>query len=317
MDDAIGPARRAGPRVYAQLVLASVLFGGTLPFVQHALGFIGPYTFLALRFTIGSVLLLAVYGSRVVRMPPKQLLAGVLIGVFAFAAWLLQTLGLQHSTVSKVGFITALYVPFVTLLSVLVWRRPPSRRAVAGVALSTVGLMLLSLGLDLDLRFGVGEWLVLACAVATASHIVAIGRFAPDADAGALATVQVVAAAVLSVGVIPFSGETLPGDVPVSAWLAVVVMGVFATALCFALMNHAQRFVSDVHATLVYALEPVWSAVAGFLIGDRLTPVNWVGAAVILAGLLLGDSEREDDRAALEAGARTARGGHGTGRGRS
>jgi drug/metabolite transporter (DMT)-like permease len=285
-----GLARRPSPPptvACLQLLLVAALFGGTLPLIQHALRFFDPFTFMAMRFTIGAAVLVALFGTRVRRLGARHLIAGAVTGLFAFAAWALQTTGLLYVSVSKVGFITAFYVPFVAVFTVLLLRQRPTGWAIGGAGASTVGLMLLSLGAGLDVQVGHGEILVLACAAATAAHIVSVARFAPQTDGYALATVQVLVAAVLSV-VLSVLFEERPSSAPASAWTAAAAIGLFATALCFVLMNRAQQRVSATTATLIYALEPGWSALAGFLVGDRLTTVNWIGCVAIVAGALLG-----------------------------
>lgn len=270
----------------SQLVLVSALFGATLPAVQYSLGFLGSFTFMAVRFTTGAVILVVLFAPRIIRMTRQQFASGILIGFFASAAWGLQTAGLRYSSVSKVGFLTALYVPFVTLITIVLFRQWTSRRARCGVISSTAGLMLLSLGPDLDLHIGPGEILTLACAVATAGHIVAIARFAPAADADALAAVQVLTAAVLSFALALSFKEPFAAP-PLSAWATAILMGILATALGFVLMNRAQQHVNATTATLLYALEPVWSGLTGYLIGDRLNALNWLGCVAILLGVVL------------------------------
>lgn len=278
------PPPTSSPRfACTQLLLVSALFGATLPIIQFGLRFFGPFTFMAIRFVVGSVILAAVFAHRIARMSRRQLAAGALTGVLAFAAWSLQTAALQYSTVSMVGFITAMYVPLVAILSAAIFRQMMSRLSLAGVAFSTAGMLLLSLGPGLAPQIGRGELLTLGCALATACHILAIDRFVTAADAAALATVQVATVAVLSTALAILMREPLLAE-PLTAWASPTFMGIFATALGFVLMNRAQQHITAMAATLIYALEPAWSGLTGFLVGNHLSLPNWFGCISILLG---------------------------------
>lgn len=281
-----GRGRRPAHAAQLQLLAVSVLFGATLPVIQYGLQFFGSFTFMAIRFAIGAAILVAISLRQIVQMPRTQLAASSLTGVLAFAAWGAQTAALNYSSVSKVGFITALYVPIVALLTAVMGRRAPGGLATAGILASTAGMMLLSLGPAMDLAVGRGEILALGSALAMAGLIVGIDKLAPAADAGAVAATQVAVTAVLSTAMVLSTGEPLPAA-PWTGWASPVFMGISVTAVGFALMNRAQKHVPAMAATLLYALEPVWSALTGYLDGNRLSALNWAGCAAIAGGLIL------------------------------
>jgi drug/metabolite transporter (DMT)-like permease len=72
-----------------------------------------------------------------------------------------------------------------------------------------------------------------------------------------------------------------------TVWGALVVTGVFASALAYLAQTWAQRHTSAAQTALAFSLEPVWTAFFGFtLAGDRLGAVGWLGCAVIMAGIV-------------------------------
>ncbi|GHO46807.1 DMT family transporter [Ktedonospora formicarum] len=273
---------------FALMILATLIWGSTFLIVQETIKLTGVMTFLALRFSIGALALIVIFHRRLRKLTRYEFFAGSLIGLFLFAGYVLQTAGLRYTTSSEAAFITGLYVPFVTLLSLFILRQVPTRLAVLGVVLSFVGLTLLSTNKELALTFGIGELLMLGCAVANALHIVSVSKFAPKADPMNLATVQVALTALLSALAIPIAGEPLVmPTLPV--WLSALFMGVMATAFCLALMNRVQQSVSSTQATLIYALEPVWAGVFGYAVGESLTPLGWIGCACIFLGMVIGE----------------------------
>lgn len=270
------------------LVFVTIIWGSTFAITQRALQEIGPLGFVALRFAFGALALALFLNRRLKLVTRVEMLAGIGIGAILFAAYTLQTMGLQHTTSSKSAFITATYVPLVPICQLFLFGRKPSALAWVGAFVSFIGLGLLSMGDRLDLSFGLGEWLTLACAVASAFQIVLVGKYAPDADPIRLAAVQIATVAILALMTMPFAGEHIPA---LSGTLVAIClgMGVISTAFVLGAMNWAQQTVPATRATLIYALEPVWAGLVGAAIGERMGMAAMVGSALIVSGILVAE----------------------------
>lgn len=287
------------------LLLVTAIWGGTFVMVQDAVAVYPVFAFLALRFSLASLVFLPVLAQRQrhsramqpaswpVRM--RSILPGLLIGFMLFAGYAFQTYGLRWTTPAKAGFITGLSVVFVPLGSALFLRERPSRAAWIGVGLATAGLALLSLNEDLTVAFG--DLLVLGCAIAFAIHVLLVGHFAPRMSPLNLAAIQITTVAVLAFGVGAFvGGIPLPTG---SVVFAVVFTGLLATALAFGAQTLAQRFTSPTHTALIFATEPVFAALFSFLlIGEQLTLRALAGCGLILAGMVAAEVRWRPQRVA-------------------
>ncbi|HVT10695.1 MAG TPA: DMT family transporter [Fimbriimonadaceae bacterium] len=268
------------------LVFVTFIWGSTFISGQIALREIGVFGFLSVRFAIGAAVLALIGARRLRRLTAEELKAGLAIGLVLFVAYSLQALGLPRITSSKSAFITSVYVPLVPALQLLVTGRSPSIKTLLGTALSFAGLVLLSARQGMTLSFGIGEWLTLGSAVASAAQIVMIGKLARGADPVRLGVVQLSLVALLALCTMPFAQEAFP---VFSGRLVGISlgMGVLATALSLATMNWAQQTVSAARATLIYAMEPVWAGMIGIVIGEQMPPAAMAGAGLIVAGMLL------------------------------
>jgi drug/metabolite transporter (DMT)-like permease len=275
-------------KVNALLVLVTMIWGSTFLIVQHTLTLTGPFTFLALRFSIGAIALGAIFHKRLARITSAEIIMGSIIGLFLFATYALQTTGLQYISSSKAGFISGLYVPLVAILAVPVLHQKPTLGSMLGVALSLTGIILISLNKSFQFTFGLGEMLVLGCAVTSALHIIFISKFSPRVDAINLALVQIAFTALLSFIAMPIAREPFVMP-PLPVWGSALFMGVAATAFALAVMNRAQQFVSSTQATLIYALELVWVGMLGYVAGDQLSLYGWIGCGFILLGMVAGE----------------------------
>lgn len=274
------------------LVLVTVIWGATFVVVKNELANITPLAFVALRFAIAFVAMVALTGRSLLRAGWRAVAAGSLIGVFLFGGYALQTVGLRYTTASKAAFITGLCVVLAPIFARFLLAHTPSLPALLGVGMATMGLALLSLTDDLTLAFG--DLLVLGCAISFALHIVAISRFAPRMDPLALTTVQIGIVALAAAGgtavLEPQAG--LPGP---STWMVAAFMGVVATAFAFTVQNRVQAITTPTHTALVLSLEPVFGALFAFLLaGESLGYRELIGCGLILGGMVVAELRREE-----------------------
>ena len=77
-----------------------------------------------------------------------------------------------------------------------------------------------------------------------------------------------------------------------TVWGALLVTGIFASALAFLVQTWAQQRTSATRTALAFAMEPVWAGFFGFwLAGDRLGAIGWGGCALIMAGIVVAEPE--------------------------
>jgi drug/metabolite transporter (DMT)-like permease len=274
---------RAVPAVLA-LVAVTAVWGVTFVQVKDAVALYPLFAFLALRFGIAALALAVPGARRVRRLGRSGTVAAALLGVLLAVGYALQTLGLERTTVSNAGFVTGMYVVLTPLLALALFRLriPPS--AWVGVGLATVGLAMLA---GLERGSTTGDLLVLGGAAIFALQIVLMERVARRYDVLGFTLVEMLAAfAVLAVVAAP-SIEVPRGA---TVWAALLVTGVFASALAFLVQMWAQRRTSATRTAIVFTLEPAWAALFGFtLAGDRLGPLAWAGCGVIMVGIVLAE----------------------------
>jgi drug/metabolite transporter (DMT)-like permease len=282
------PAPPRDVRADLALAAAAFLFGTTFLVVQDAVEADGAIPFLVARFALGALALLP-FAVRRGRPAPGLAGAATRLGGLLFLGYVLQTVGLEHTTSSVSAFITYLLVVFVPILSSLVLRSPPGGVAVASVALAVVGLLLLTAGASgegLGGGLGRGELLTLGCAVAFAGHIVVLADAAPRFDIVQLNLGQF---AVVS-GTLLVPGAVVGGyDLSARTLAAAAYTGVVVSAVAFGLQVWGQRRVSATRTALVLLLEPVFAAVLGLVAGERLGALGALGAGVILLAILLSE----------------------------
>lgn len=295
----------------ADLILLGVTFtwGATFVLIKEAIQTMPPFTFLAVRFLIAAVLLFAfllLFARDTLRALDRRLwIAGAILGFWLFLGYAFQTFGLQFTTSSKAGFITGLSVVFVPFLALWLLRQKLKRNALFGVGVATIGLALLSLTRDLSVNLG--DLLVFFCAISYGMHITLVGRYAPRYPALLLALLQIFFCGIFNLGgALIFEDVSLAfsPDVLFNAYVfsGLLICSVIATAVAFVVQNQFQKFTTPTRTALIFATEPVFAALTGYLFaGDRLDMQQVLGCLLILGGMLIAELGGHNDKTEPEA----------------
>jgi drug/metabolite transporter (DMT)-like permease len=270
------------------LVVVTAVWGVTFVQVKDAVELYPLFAFLAVRFLIAAVVLAAPAAPRLRSLGRHGWSAGASLGLLLALGYALQTAGLDRTTVSSAGFITGLYVVFTPLLGLLLFRTRVGGAVWVGVVLSVAGLAMLS---GVGAGDPTGDLLVLGGSAAYSLQIALMERYAPRYDPIAFTQAEMLAAFAGFAAVAVALGQIeLPRGWTV--WGALLVTGIFASALGFLVQTWAQRRTSATRTALAFAMEPVFAGIFGFwLAGDRLGVIGWGGCAVIMAGILVAEPE--------------------------
>jgi drug/metabolite transporter (DMT)-like permease len=273
------------------LIAATVAYGATFKLVQNALDDVTPIGFILLRFSVGALVLMPFairrgYGRPGVADAPRRafVVAFIAFGTVGFLGYWFQNLGLERTSTSNSAFITGLFVVFTPLIEVVVTRRRPAPNVLVAVVLSVFGLFLLEGG---TFRLGAGDAFTLGCAFFFGIWIFLGSVFSQRFDPVALTAGQLAVLAVLAIpGVLIGGLGTITGAVVV----AVLVTGIACSAVAFSLQLWGQRWVEPSRAAVILLFEPIVAGVVGFFVGERLGVSGYVGALVILGGIVLAES---------------------------
>ena len=275
------------------LVLTALIWG--CAFVAQSVGmdYVGPFTFNMARFLIGAIVLLPVIwfmdrqrktGAEKGAGQKTLIIGGICCGIALAVASTLQQWGILFTTVGKAGFITAMYIVIVPLLGIFIGKKV--RPLIIGcVAIAVVGFYFLCM--TESLRLGLGDFLVLLCAIAFSIHILVIDHFSPKVDGVKMSAIQFLTAAIIS------AVPNLLWEQPVfteilQAWQPVLYAGVMSCGVAYTLQIIAQKNADPTVASLLLSLESVFSVLAGWvLLGQGLSLKELFGCVLIFCAIIL------------------------------
>jgi len=282
------------------LLLTAVIWGVAFVAQRAGMEHVGPFTYNAVRFSIGSLTLVPILLLRrgragsprpvgAGRAGPGVWTGGLLAGVILFLGASLQQAGLVSTTAGKGGFITGLYVVLVPLTG-LFRRQRAGWGGWVGATLSLAGLFLLSVSDRFTMERG--DLLVLASALFWTAHVQIVGWLSPRMNPLGLACLQFAVCAVLCA-----AGAALTETVLLSGILRAAVPilygGLLSVGVAFTLQVVAQAKAPPTHAAVILSLESVFAALGGALIlSERLGTRGAVGCVIMFAGMLFSQVPR-------------------------
>lgn len=279
----------------AQLLLAAAIWGFAFVAQRVAMEHVGPFTFNAVRFALGSLAVLLVMRLRRKRRGAASVprpgfgtrdlvLVTLLAGAVLFLGASLQQMGLVYTTAGKAGFITGLYVVIVPILG-LAWRQRPGHGVWAGAAVAAIGLFLLSVSERLTISLG--DSLVLAAAFFWAGHVLVIGWLTKRIAPLRLACLQFAVCSALSLVAALLLEEIQLGGLLGGA-VPILYGGILSVGIAYTLQVVAQRKAPPAYAAIVLSLEAVFAVLGGWmLLSESLTGRQLAGCALMLGGVLL------------------------------
>jgi len=277
------------------LLITAAIWGFAFVAQRVGMEYLGPFTFNAARFTLGSLSLLPlVFISKGQRPPlkniqPRSDIKLLIFGSFSagfmlFMGMSLQQVGLVYTTAGKAGFITSLYVVIVPILA-LFWKQSTNPGTWIGAALAALGLYFLSVTQKFTIEFG--DLLVFFCAFFWAGQVLIISWLSPRIQSVKLAFTQFAVCAVLSL-VIALIFEDISWKALAQAIWPILYNGILSSGVAFTFQIMAQRHTHPAHASIIMSLEAVFAAIGGWLLLNEILSLrSLMGCGLMLGGLLI------------------------------
>ena len=273
------------------LFIAAFIWGSSFFIMKNTLDVMPTFFLLAIRFTVGAVLLSLVCWKKWKGFTIDYLWRGAIIGGFLFLAYSVQTFGLAGTTPSKNAFLTAVYCVIVPFLYWAVARQRPDRYNILAALLCITGVGLVSLTADLSVTWG--DLLTLCCALFYAAHIVAVAKVSPGKDIYLLTVFQFAFAA-LYAWVCALATEQFPFTAfsDVSVWLSMAYLCVMATTVALLFQNVGQVWSDPASASVILSLESVFGVLCSVIFyGDPVTPRLLAGFALIFVAVVCSETK--------------------------
>lgn len=278
-------------RAVTPFLLLATLWGISFPAISVGLNALPPVLFAAFRYDVAAVILLGHAITHTDRWRPTSPSNGAAVlagGVFLVSGNAFLFVG-QQTVPAGVAAILQSLVPIATSLWALALL--PAERI---TAVGAVGVLLGLSGVALVVRPDpgnllaadtIGRLLILLQVSSVSLGGVLIQRAGPTLRQTALAGWSMgIGAVILHIASL-LTGEHLPAAIPVSAAVAVLYLGVFATAIAFFLYFTLLDRHGAFETSLVAYVVPLVATIAGAVfLREHVAPISLLGFVVVFAG---------------------------------
>jgi drug/metabolite transporter (DMT)-like permease len=313
-------------RADIMLLLTACIWGFGFVAQRSGMDYVGPFTFNAIRFVIGSLSLLPLIFIRRARgvravldgsgSRSRLLGAFILIGAVLFIAVALQQLGMLYTSTGNAGFITGLYVVLTPIFGIFIGKKT-GIPTWAGAACDLAGLYFLSAA-GHGGKINPGDMLMLVSAVFWAIQVLLTDYLVQRFDAivicsgqfavcGVLMTLCAFAfeplvpalSAIIAPGYPALPWKTIPELLallqgPISAFslldgsIPILYGGFVVVGIAYTLQAVAQKDAPPAHATIIMSFEGSFAALGGILLlGEKIGPYTLLGFALMLGGMII------------------------------
>jgi drug/metabolite transporter (DMT)-like permease len=280
------------------LTATAFFFGGAMVAGKVAVAELPPFTVAALRFGIAAAALYGLRrafpsldaGSSPLRRADLPIVAALALSASAGYNILFLN-GLRLAPATDASMIIPGLAPIVsTALAAILLRDRPTRRAVIGLGVAALGVMLVvDPSGHLDGGRILGDLLFVGAAVLFGSYFlisrVAARRFSPITISlyGAAGATAVLAPLAIAEG-----GPAALATAGVPAWLAITQLALFATVAAFVLLNEGLRRLGVARSAAFALMIPVFGMLQSIaILGEHVAGTALLGAPVVFVGIWL------------------------------
>lgn len=289
--------RQNNTAFYGSLILLECLLWGIgNPVGKICLETLPPFLCLAIRYSIACLVFLLFFYKKIRTQFRKEHIPDcIVVGLFTAASFIFSTLALKFSEAVIVGFLLSLSVVFTPILSFFILRQKVGRKLVFIILLVVAGLYFLC-GNGGRFSFGIGEIYALLSALTGAGMLTYSSKHVSDVGPVALSTAQCAVTAVVSlVFAVIFEDFYSLAHVSPEGWWSVLYLAIASTCIAYSLQNIALSKVSATFVSLAFCTEPIFTVIASFfLLGERLSLIGLIGAALIVIGIVMASLGAEE-----------------------
>lgn len=282
------------------LFLTALIWGLSFVAQRAGMDYVGPFTFNAVRSIIGGFSLLPVISivkliqedtrTKEVKHQQHVMLAkaGILCGIALFIAMTIQQYCMLFSPAGKAGFITALYIIYVPLISMLFLGQKLSNNVKISVVIAVIGLYLLCFKEDTG-GFSYYDILLLIAAFFYGVHILVVNYFSDKVNAVKTSCVQFFVVGLLSLPLM-FLYETPTWSSIVACKTPILYAGILTCGVAYTLQILGQKYTAPVIASLILCLESVFAVLGGAMIlNETMTIKETLGCVLMITAVILSE----------------------------
>lgn len=265
------------------LSITAIIWGTAFIFQSSGALLLDNFTFNAVRFTLGGLVLLPVLIKKKIAIKPHTIKIGIVLGITLFLAANLQQFAMSYTSVSKAGFVTSFYILLVPVLAFVFYKKSTNAQIMLSVLIALVGLYFLC---DINENFNLKDSIMLFSAFFFALQIILIDQYGSTSNVYLLAVTQYFTVGLISL-IISLYNKDFNLALIYQAKTSILYTGVLSTGIAYTLQIIGQTKTSPTVASIIMSLESLIACIAGFLIlNEQMTNNEILGSILLFSALI-------------------------------
>ena len=281
------------------LLIVAILWGSSLTVVKVAQDTFRPNMILAIRFTVSALILALIFWKKLKTTTKHDIKNGLLIGVFLFMAYSVQTIGVGYTDPGRSAFLSASYCVIVPFLAWFALKKKPDRFNLIAAGLTIGGIYFVSMAggngtsvFDEGKEAIMGDGLALLAGLLFAAHIVAVTKLSEGKDPILMTILQFTMAAILSIIVTLVFEDNSAIVLSKKAVFGVGYLAIMCTTVALLLQNIGQKFATASSAALILSTESIFGILIPVMMGiETLTTNKIIGFVLIFIAIVISETK--------------------------
>ena len=273
------------------IFITTIIWGSSFFILKNTIDILPPLFVVAIRFTISALVLGIIFVKKLRKINKTILWKGALLGLMLSFAFIIQTIGLKHTTPSKNAFLTATYCVIVPFLAWKMMKKKPSIFNVVASFLSLIGIGFISL--NSHFVMGIGDLLTVISSLFFALQLVMIAKYIKDEDSMLLLVVELVVCAIICwTASLSFELPNYPTTIPSGAIISILYLSLMATGLGQTFQMIGQRYTKPSEAGLIFSLEAVFGTIFSVIFYHEIITINmYIGFCLVFVALVISETQ--------------------------
>lgn len=273
-------------RANLMLLFVNMIWGLGFLVSDQLLEQLTPFYLMSFRFLGAAIIPILISRKKLLELPTFQFVRGAKLGCVLFLGFAFQTFGLLYATPGKAAFLSTTNVVFLPYLLWLIWHKKPRKKELVASLICLVGVGCLTLQGSEGTMVGMGELLLVCCAVCFALQMILLERYATEMNAMAFTAIQMVCAGSISL-VFAMAIEPMP-HLQSGVWIGLGYLIFFNTFVAYFLQTIAQTYTTSNMTSLIMTSEAFFTVFFSYLfLQEEFTQSMLVGGCCILLSILI------------------------------
>lgn len=271
------------------LVFTTLIWGTSFVILKTTINEVPLLYVLAYRFSGAAVLMFLIGIKDIKKLDFQYLKGGAIMGLYIFAAYVLQTYGLANTSPGKNAFLTTTYCVLVPFIYWITAKKRPDVFNFLAAFICVLGVGLVSL--DGSLTANKGDLLTLGCGLFFGLHIVATTKYIEGRSVVILTMVQFATSASLC-WIFALITDPVPTNISATSLWSIVYLCVMCTAVCYVLQVFGQKYTPPSSAAVIMTMESVFgAAISVIFYHEQVTIKLLAGFALIFIAVLISETK--------------------------